>query len=75
MVHPKEYLAIGCNGVIMKNNLSTDPNVNDAAERREYDAPDFVLEIELETRAGSVLPDSMDPLDLTGLGTGTDYLP
>ena len=52
-----------------------DLTVSEGDDRREYAAPDFVLEIDLESRAGSVLPDSPDPLDLTGLGTGTDYLP
>ena len=34
-----------------------------------YDAPAIILEIDLETRAGSVLPGGIDPLDLTGLGS------
>jgi hypothetical protein len=59
----------------MKTNLWTDPLKGEELDGREYTAPDFVLEIDLETRAGSVLPDSPDPLDLTGLGTGSDYLP
>ena len=38
-------------------------------DQTPYDAPAIVLEIELETRAGSVLPGGIDPLDLTGLGS------
>ena len=34
-----------------------------------YTAPAIILEIDLETRAGSVRPSGIDPLDLTGLGS------
>lgn len=55
-----------------------DPEIQPTHEgqnRRVYVAPEIVLEIELETRAGSVLPDSPDPLDLAGVGTDSGYLP
>ena len=35
----------------------------------EYESPAIILELDLETRAGSTLPTGIDPLDLTGLGT------
>ena len=43
-------------------------------DRQTYDAPEIILEIDLETRAGSTLPGG-DPLDLTGVGTDTEFLP
>ena len=38
-------------------------------EQKPYDSPAIILELDLETRAGSTLPTGIDPLDLTGLGT------
>jgi hypothetical protein len=51
-----------------------DPLSRDEQDRRAYTAPAIVLELDLETRAGSVLPDSPDLLDLTGVGD-SNYLP
>ncbi len=52
--------------------MSTNNNERPIAkepERKPYIAPAIILELDLETRAGSVLPTGIDPLDLTGLGT------
>jgi hypothetical protein len=49
----------------------TPSNHRETGEERElraYTAPEIVLELNLETRAGSILPDAPDGLDLTGLG-------
>ncbi len=51
-----------------------DPLTKEELDRRTYTAPAIVLELDLETRAGSVLPDSPDLLDLTGVGD-SNYLP
>ena len=46
-----------------------------AVEAQKYAAPEIVLEIDLETRAGTVLSADTDPLDLTGIDTGTELFP
>ena len=55
--------------------LQIDPITREERDRRVYTTPAIVLELDLETRAGSVLPDSPDILDLTGLGTDSNYIP
>lgn len=55
--------------------ISIDPHNRDDRARRDYTPPGIVLELDLETRAGSVLPDGGDPLDLTGLGDDPLALP
>lgn len=48
---------------------------NEKQVKQPYSPPEIVLEILLETRAGTPLSNTDDPLDLTGIGTGTDILP
>lgn len=60
---------------IMKKLHVQEPPTRENAERKAYAAPMIVLELDLETRAGSTLPDSPDPLDLVGLGTDSNVLP
>ena len=55
--------------------ISIDPLNREDRDRRSYTAPEIVLELDLETRAGSILPDAADPLDLAGVGTDSGYLP
>ena len=43
-------------------------------EENVYEAPAIILELDLETRAGSTITGATDPLDLVGLG-GKDQNP
>ena len=51
------------------------PLEKETVQPQDYAAPQIVLEIDLETRAGSQLPEGSDPLDLTGVGNGTELFP
>ena len=53
-----------------KLHQSSEGEISKPAKRKPYTKPKIILELELETRAGSPLgmPDPFDPFDPLGLG-------